>query len=221
MSKDWNFNSPGVKKWLGANLAKAKKSHDQVKAQALSNFRKKYPYANPKELEFWIDIDNTTGQAKLADTRYIGDGEGNLRNLNGTQRSYSYSLSSNTFKYKYRSELFWGPASGVFQLTNKDPGELKLSEGNLGFDETKFPVYVTKTSSFQSNFPSLETSWGGKEDDITKANFEYLKDPYFASLCAAYVMFYKSGIWTEHFRVQDEVHPVVTSIFRFYTYWYM
>ena len=140
MSKGWNFNSPNVKKWLQANLAKAKKSHDQVKAQALSDFRKKYPYANLKEFEFWIDIDNMTGQATLADTRYIGDGEGNLYNLNNTQKSDSYSLSGDVFKYKYRSHLFWGPASGVFQPTTEDPSKLELSEGNLGFDETKFPL---------------------------------------------------------------------------------
>ena len=48
-----------------------------------------------------------------------------------------------------------------------------------------------------------------------------MTDPYFASLCAAYIMFYKSGICTEYFRPQDEVHPVVTSIFRFYPYWHM
>ena len=125
------------------------------------------------------------------------------------------------FKYKYKSPLHWGPASGVFQPTNKDPKELRLTEGNIGFDKTKFPLYVTKTSSFPTNFPALETKWKGKEDDITKSKIDYLKDPYFASLCAAYIVFYKSGICTEHFKVQDEVHPVVTSIFRFYVYWHM
>ena len=125
------------------------------------------------------------------------------------------------FKYKYKSHLFWGPASGVFQPTSKDPETLKLTEGKLGFDETKFPLYVTKTSSFPTNFPALETTWKGKEYNITKAKVDYLGDPYFASLCAAYILFHKSGICTEHFRIQDGVHPVVTSIFRFYVYWHM
>ena len=102
-----------------------------------------------------------------------------------------------------------------------DPEALKLSEGKLGFDEAKFNLYVTKTSSFPTNFPALKTTWKGKEDDITKAKVDYLGDPYFTSLCAAYVLFHKSGICTEHFRIQDEVHPVVTSIFRFYVYWHM
>ena len=216
-SKDWNFNDPKVKKWLGYNWAKAKKSHDEVKNKALKDFKNRYPYADPKEFEFWIDIDPSTGQATLNSINYIGDGEGNLWNLNRTQKSYSYSLDSNTFKYKYTSVLFWGPESGVFQPTSKDPEELKLSEGNLGFDETKFKLYVTKVSYFTTNFPALKTAWKGKENDITKAKV----DPYFASLCAAYVPFHKSGICTEHFRMQDGVHPVVTSIFRFYVYYHM
>ena len=167
-SLDWDFNSPKIKKYFGKNWAKAKKSHDEVKSSAIALFEKKFPYANVNEFEWWINIDRETGVAKLGDIRYVGDKSGNLWNLNNTMRSYSYSVYSNDFKYKYRTNLFWGPAGGNFQPTTKDPEELELSEGDLGFDETRFPLYVTKTSSFQTNFPALETKWAGKEDDITK-----------------------------------------------------
>ena len=221
MSKDWNFDAPLVKRYFGKNLNEAKNSHDDVKAKAISDFKKNYPYANPKEFEFWINIDPETGEASLDSINYIGDGEASLWNLNHTSRSYGWDITSDTFKYKYRSHLFWGPASGVFQPTTKYPDVLKLSERKLGFNETKFNLYVTKTSYFLTNFPAPKTAWKGKEDNITKAKIDYLGDPYFASLCAAYVVFYKSGICTELFRMQDEVNPVVTSIFRFYVYWHM
>ena len=105
MSVDWNFNSPTVKRFLGKNVDRAKESYTKVKTKAVSDLKKKYLYANIKEFEFWINIDPSTGQATLDSVNYIGDGTGNLYNLNNTQKSYGWDVTSNVFKYKYKSAL--------------------------------------------------------------------------------------------------------------------
>ena len=91
----------------------------------------------------------------------------------------------------------------------------------LGFNPLQFPIYVTEDQSFTSHFEKLDTAWEGKENDITKAHFDYENDNYFASLCAAYVLFAKTGICSKHFEEQNGVSPIITSIMRFYVYYHM
>ena len=91
----------------------------------------------------------------------------------------------------------------------------------LGFNPLQFPIYVTEDQSFTSHFEELDTAWKGMENDITKANFDYENDNYFASLCAAYVLFVKTGICSKHFEEQSGVSPIITSIMRFYVYYHM
>ena len=217
MSKLWNFEDPKVKNWLGTNWSKAKKSHDQVKAKAIRDFKTKYPYADTESFEYWVDIDRNTGEATLADTRYVGDGKG-LYNIGGSSKSYSYSIDSNDFKYKYKNSLYWGPSNGIFQPTTK-LFPVQLVEADLGFNLTQFDIYISKDQSFKSDFESLDTNWQGKEDDITKVKFNYKEDKYFASLCASYIIFCKTGICSKHFEEADDVPKVVTSIMRYFVYY--
>ena len=96
-----------------------------------------------------------------------------------------------------------------------------MENGQLEFNLQQFPIYVTENSHFTSNFEALETTWEGKEDDITKAKFDYENDPYFASLCAAYVLFVKTGIYSKHLETRDDVPHIITSIMRYFVYYHM
>ena len=82
-------------------------------------------------------------------------------------------------------------------------------------------LHVSKDQSFKSIFESLDTNWQGKEDDITKVKFNYKEDKYFASLCASYIIFCKTGICSKHFEEADDVPKVVTLIMRYFVYYYM
>ena len=98
----------------------------------------------------------------------------------------------------------------------------ELGDGTLPFDITHFPIYVTTTQSFQSNFNDLETAWANtqKTKDITKVKMDK-DDPYFASLIAAYVISHKGGFSLEHFRENTKVPNIITSIARSYVYYHM
>ena len=124
------------------------------------------------------------------------------------------------FEKRYRGKLFWGPANGIFQPT-RELKPFSVGDGQLGFDPLQFPTYVTKSLNFPSNFEALDTKWKGKEDDITKANFDYEEDSYFTSLCAAYILFAKTGICSKHFGSEDDIPAVITSIMRYFVYYNM
>ena len=108
----------------------------------------------------------------------------------------------------YQSNLYWGPENGIFQPTEKLV-PFHAEGAKLGFDLTKFPIYVTENKSFTSNFSNLETKWNESANDITKANFDYIGNKYFASLCASYV------------ETNKNISPIITSIMRYFVYYQM
>ena len=138
-----------------------------------------------------------------------------------------WDITSHTFKY--RNNLFWEPESGIFQPTTEDQPKLSVLKGNgPGFDPLAFSIHVTRGKSFTSSLKRLVTmqdvvTTKGDRDksNILKVKLDYKTSPYFASLCAAYVIFHKSGICKDHFRVQPRLHLIVTSIFRYYVYYHM
>ena len=197
-----------------------KKNYEGTKKKLKDKFVRDYPYAKLDQLEFRVEL-NKDGTTNGTDVRYKGDGKGRLYDITGTTWKGTWSITSNVFKYKYSDALTWGPSSGVFQPTTDSPFRFTLGNEDIGFHIRQFKVYVTKDDSFQTNFPELNTVWGEKVNGISKAKIDFKNEPYFASLCAAFVIFFKSGICKEHFRKQGGVNPIVTSIFRYYAYYHI
>ena len=215
-----DFTNKYVIKWLGTNLEKGKKNYNDELQRARTDFKNKYPLADISKFDFWVSINNQGEVDEPTKIVYTSGKESKLYNETGTTWKYSWNTNSLTFNNKYRSKLFWGPADGIFQPTEKLVS-FSLGNGRLGFSFQQFPVYVNDHLSFTSNFQALDTKWEGKEDDITKATFDHKNDNYFASLCAAYVIFAKTGICSKHLETRDDVLSTITSIMRFYVYYHM
>ena len=76
----------------------------------------------------------------------------------------------------------------------QEPVDLKASLHN-------FRVYVNDTEYFMSNLPHVYAKWSSGKDlrvdgvhDIRKTNFDYKTEPYFATICGAYIASHLSGI---------------------------
>ena len=138
--------------YLGANYEKGLKNYKDALVKSINGFKAKHPYVDITRFKFQpLILQNgyVTGTA----IDYFGDGKGHLYNINGTRWKIGWDINLDTFKYKYRDELFCGPERGVFQPTSEDPIPLVVTSANdPGFDITAFPIYVTKTQSFESNF---------------------------------------------------------------------
>ena len=95
-----------------------------------------------------------------------------------------------------------------------------MGENTLAFPITKFPIFVTNTQSFTTNFDSLETSWknANKVKDIRKPKVNN-DDPYFASLIAAHVISQKGGVSLKHLKENPKIPKIITSIAQFYMYY--
>ena len=124
------------------------------------------------------------------------------------------------FKNKYADALYWGP--GKLWQPNDTMQSFELGDGTIPFNITTFPIYVTNTLSFQSNFEELKTALANtqKAKDITKVKVDK-DDPYFASLMAAYIISHKGGFSLEHFKENPKVPNIITSIARSYLYYHM
>ena len=215
-----DFESESVRKWLKGNLDKGRKNYNNELSRARSEFQKKYPFADLDKFEFWVSNNNKGEIDEPTKIVYTSGKETKLYNETGTIRKYGWDIKSRTFKNKYQSQLFWGTADGIFQPT-VDFLPFSMGNGQLRFNLQQFPIYVTEDLHFTSNFEALETTWEGKENDITKAKFDYENDPYFASLCAAYVLFVKTGICSKHLETRDDVPHIIASIMRYYVYYHM
>ena len=215
-----DFEKELVKKWLGPNLEKGKRNYNNEHNRAVNDFKAKYPFADDSKFEFWVNINNKGEIDESTQIVYTSGKKGaRLYNETGTTWKGIWDIKSPTFRNKYQSNLFWGPTDGIFQPTT-EKGQLSIGSGQLGFDLQQFPIYVSETLFFSSNFEALVTKWEGKQANITKANFDYENDPYLASLCAAYVLFVKAGI-SKHLETRDDVPHIITSILRYFVYYHM
>ena len=199
----WNFESPNTKKYLGANLKKAKTNHDARLKKMRDKFIADYPYAKLSEFEFWIGL-LKNGDIDEENTKivYKGDGEKRLYDEFGTRWSGSWPVTSRVFKTLYSSALYWGPTKIWDPTTTTEP----FAMGKGSFDPTSFRIFVNGEQSFLFS-STLNTSWSSNVKDITKTSVDK-NDPYFCSLIAAYVVSQKTGICTKHFQSSSDVHKV-------------
>ena len=196
-----NFSNASVIRWLGHNLEKGRKNYQDEEKRAKRAFKKKYPYARIQEFEFWPTIDCDGDLTQPAEVRYVADGNTLLPNLAGTMSSYSWPITSNTFKYRYSFSLYFGPT--VIWNPGGEQQPFEQSEVTLSFNPFKFEVFVSEGKSFTSNFPKIATNWVNSQEskNILKARFD-MSDPYFNSLASAYVLSTLSGVCKDHLKTQ-------------------
>ena len=137
-----------------------------------------------------------TGDLLTTTTKY--------RNDNGEL----FDITGYLFKKDYLDTLHWVPriwdVGGTVQL-------FVLAPNSLSYDVNKFIIYVNDKVGFWCNFETLETSWKGTADDITKVAVDK-DDPYFASLLAACIISHVGGISRKHLTGDNKV---ITSIARY------
>ena len=179
-----NFSNASVIRWLGPNLEKGKKNYQDEEKRAKKAFVKKYPYARKQEFEFWPTIDSNGDLIQPAEVRYVADGNMLLPNLTGTMSSYSWPITSNTFKYRYSFALYFGPTA--FWNPGGKQQSFERSEATLSFNPFKFKAFVSEDKSFTSSFPNIAINWVNSQENknILKAKFD-TSDPYFNSLASA------------------------------------
>ena len=97
---------------------------------------------------------------------------------------------------------------------------------NLGYSFNAFRIYVSETESFVSNFPPIRASWEKGRTlnevvgtSIAKVPLDYIKEPYFTMICAAYVASFLCGISFDHIRGSKDTPKIITSIARYHLYY--
>ena len=161
-----NFKSKNTIKWLGPNLEKGKRNYENEEKRAKDEFKKKYPYADISKFDFWVNINQKGEISSPTEIVYTSGKDTRLYNETGTLWKYSWNTNSQTFKNMYQSNLYWGSENGIFQPTEKLIS-FRAEGAKLGFDLTKFPIYVTESKSFTSNFENLETKWDESANDAS------------------------------------------------------
>ena len=195
------FSSASVIRWLGPNLEKGKKNYQDEEKRAKKAFVKKYSYARIQEFEFWPTINSDGDLIQPAEVRYVADGNTLLPNLTGTMSSYSWPVTSNTFKYRYSFALYFGPT--VIWNPGGKQQSFEWSEATLPFNPFKFEVFASENKSFTNNFPNIATNWVNSQEskNILEAKFD-TSDPYFNSLASAYILSTLSGVSKDYFKTK-------------------
>ena len=176
------------------------------------------------EFEFWINLSKNGDISSKTNVVYKGDGETEgtkLYDLTGTTWKYSWDVTSDVFKYRYSSALYWGP-SKIWDPTSGSAKSFELEKGVIPFRLNYFRIFVNGDESFLFATEPLNIKWTNSSNvkDITKVKIDK-EDPYFASLMAVFIISQKSGICTKHLRGSAGVPKIITSIMRFYVYYHM
>jgi hypothetical protein len=111
--------------------------------------------------------------------------------------------------YLYQWEKIWSNYGTVQTFEhNRDSLPYKIN----GLEIYVCDCINNDHNGFVSNFADLNTKWTGAAKEITKLKFDYVNDPYFASIMTAYIIKYKCGISMEHLRESKGTSKVITSI---------
>ena len=215
-----DFSNASVIRWLGPNLEKGARNYKGEVKRAKREFRRKYTFARMEQFEFWPTINSNGDLTQPAEARYVGDGNTELPNTTGTTSSYSWPVSSNTFKYKYSSALYFGPT--VIWSPGGEVQPFEKTDATLPFNIRKFKAFVSNDQSFITNLSKIPTNWVDEDgsDNILKADFD-TSDPYINSVASAYVLSTLSGVCKDHFKESKDVPKQITSILRYFLYYHM
>ena len=217
-----DFTKPSVKRYFGKNLLLAQQNYNREIERAKSEFRSKYPNAILSHFEFWNWPNPDGTVTEPTEIVYKGVGGTKLYNETGTMWKYSWPVDSPTFQNKYRSNLFFGP-SEIWQTQGKQQ-PFALGQSALPFDLNTFKIYISNVKGFKANFDVLDTKWRNEAEDSSILHADILKyneDPYLTALVVCYVITVKSGVCMKHFKNDNKVPKITTSILRYYLYYNM
>ncbi len=160
-------------------------------------FFKKYPDADPSRFVFkdgkvWFKI-NPDNEYRLADIEY--------RVFHDSPEWTKYLTS-----YKDRGFGIWF-ADGTIQTYDIN------HETTTNMDINKIKIYVTDDKWFLSDLSPYTIT--------NTLSTDYKKNPFLASLLAAYVTTYVCGISTKHFEYNDHTPGIITSMARYHLYYHM
>ena len=160
-------------------------------------FFKKYPDADPsrfvfKDSKVFFKI-NPDNEYRLADIEY--------RVFYDIPDRVKYLTS-----YKERGFGIWF-ADGTIQTYDIN------HETTTNMDINKIKIYVTDDKWFLSDLSPYTIT--------NTLSTDYKKNPFLASLLAAYVTTYVCGISTKHFEYNDHTPSIITSMARYHLYYHM
>ena len=160
-------------------------------------FFKKYPDADPNRFVFknekvWFKI-NPDNEYRLVDIEY--------RSFYDIPDRVKYLTS-----YKERGFGIWF-ADGTIQTYDIN------HETTTNMDINKIKIYVTDDKWFLSDLSPYTVT--------NTLSTDYKKNPFLASLLAAYVTTYVCGISTKHFEYNDHTPSIITSMARYHLYYHM
>ncbi len=160
-------------------------------------FFKKYPDADPSRFVFKDDKVffkiNPDNEYRLADIEY--------RVFYNSPEWTEYLTS-----YKDRGFGIWS-ADGTIQTYDIN------HETTTNMDINKIKIYVTDDKWFLSDLSPYTVT--------NTLSTDYKKNPFLASLLAAYVTTYVCGISVKHFEYNDHTPSIITSMARYHLYYHM
>ncbi len=162
-----------------------------------TSFFAKYPDADPNRFVFrnekvWFKI-NPENEYRLLDI------ESDTYQRTPTWTKYLTS-------YKERGFGIWF-ANGTIQTYDIN------HETTTNMDINKIKIYVTDDKWFLSDLSPYTIT--------NTLSADYKKNPFLASLLAAYVTTYVCGISTKHFEYNDHMPGIITSMARYHLYYHM
>ena len=194
--------------------AKVLKNLKIGQANAKREFLKKYPYADVSKFSFQVmltdegDIDRYETYFKLTENDSFDITSDTFLN----NKKWTKYLKSNKVKIEAEAKAkdkgfgIWF-ADGTMQTYDIN------HETTTNMDINKIKIYVTDDKWFLSDLSPYTIT--------NTLSTDYKKNPFLASLLAAYVTTYVCGISTKHFEYNDHTPGIITSMARYHLYYHM
>ena len=233
-------------KYYGKNYKKALKKNNLERKRLKKTFFGKYPYADASRFEFEVTIGKDLSVAertvffKVDDTTSYDVSSSTFKNNVewGKYLTGEYTVGSWPEKWLLITPYSVPVFSHLIYPNNPDKKLFKDGTSSiddvrfqmplkLGYEIHDFDIYVTDTRKFRVNMPPVRAIWKGegrkltgyKDSDIRKVDVDYLNDPYFAMICAAYVTTFMCGISQKHLFYSPDTPRQITSLARYHLYY--
>jgi hypothetical protein len=235
------------KKYYGKNYKKALKKNNLERKRLKNTFFGKYPYADASRFEFEVTIGKDLSVAertvffKVDDTTSYDVSSSTFKNNVewGKYLTGEYTVGSWPEKWLlitpyslpvFRHHLIYpnNPDMRLYKDGTSSINDVRFQEPvELGYEIHDFDIYVTDTRKFRMTMPPIRAVWKGedrkltsyKDSDIRKVDIDYLNDPYFTMICAAYVATFMCGISVKHLIPDPSTPKQITSLARYHLYY--
>ena len=234
------------REYYGKNYKKALKKNILERKRLKKTFFGKYPYADASRFEFNVSIGKDlsvterTVLFKVDDTTSYDVSSSTFKNNVewGKYLTGEYTVGSwpemwlliTPYSVPVFSHLIYpnNPDKKLFKDGTSSIDDVRFQMPlKLGYEIHDFDINVTDTRKFRVNMPPVRAIWKGegrkltgyKDSDIRKVDVDYLNDPYFAMICAAYVTTFMCGISQKHLFYSPDTPRQITSLVRYHLYY--